>query len=410
MLISAGHAPASAAKAFFVPGRVEVMGKHTDYAGGRSLLAAISKAFCVVTVDRDDATCRFFSTAKPGDDVCLPMSPTLEPKQGGHWTNYPATALRRLSANFPGLLGVDCSIACDIPAASGMSTSSAIICAVFLAVDGRNNLRARPEFKANIHTEEELWEYLGCNENGQSFNGLIGDKGVGTFGGSEDHTAIMSCTARTLNLFSYCPTRREAEVAWPADVHFVIAVSGQVAEKTGDKMQDYNDASLLAKEACRVFNVQHGSDHPHLAAVCAAVNNDADVVRKAIAAHFDSGGTAQFTQEQLTVRFDQFFAESEQLVAAVAQALENSDWASLGTAVARSQELTTTHLQNQVDETVFLAKAGVECGALAASAFGAGFGGSVWAIVKTDELGTFIPAWQEKYALFPVALASCAPG
>ena len=146
-----------------------------------------------MTTDRDDAQCRFFSTAMPGDDVTLPMSPALEPKQGGHWTNYPATALRRLSANFPGLLGVDCSIACDIPSASGMSTSSAIICAVFLAVNGRNNLRERPEFAANISSEEELWEYLGCNENGQTFNGLVGDKGVGTFGGSEDHTAIMSC-------------------------------------------------------------------------------------------------------------------------------------------------------------------------------------------------------------------------
>ena len=37
----------SPAKAFFVPGRVEVLGKHTDYAGGRSLLMAVSKAFCV---------------------------------------------------------------------------------------------------------------------------------------------------------------------------------------------------------------------------------------------------------------------------------------------------------------------------------------------------------------------------
>ena len=114
VLVAAGADLSTAAKAYFVPGRVEVMGKHTDYAGGRSLLAAISKAFCVVTVDREDEMCRFFSTAKPGDDVTLPMSATLEPKQGGHWTNYPATALRRLSANFPGLKGVDCSIACDI--------------------------------------------------------------------------------------------------------------------------------------------------------------------------------------------------------------------------------------------------------------------------------------------------------
>ena len=43
-------------------------------------------------------------------------------------------------------------------------------------------------------------------------------------------------------------------------------------------------------------------------------------------------------------------------------------------AVERSQELTTTHLQNQVDETVFLADKAAECGAIAAAAFGAGFG------------------------------------
>jgi galactokinase len=347
VLIGAGSAPDTAAKAFFVPGRIEVMGKHTDYAGGRSLLAATSKAFCVVTTEREDAQCRFFSTAPGADEVTLPMSADLEPRQGGHWTNYPGTALRRLSANFPGLLGVDVSIACDIPAASGMSTSSAIICAVFLAVDARNDLRSRPEFKANITSEEELWEYLGCNENGQSFKGLVGDKGVGTFGGSEDHTAIMSCGAGALNMFSYCPTRREAVVAWPEGLQFVIGVSGQVAEKTGDKMQDYNDASLLAREATRVYSeaTKAASPFPHLAAVCESVGNDAAAIRGAISAHFAAGGGAQFTEEQLQVRFTQFFEESEQLVGAVAAALAAQDWAAFASAVARSQELTTTHLQ-----------------------------------------------------------------
>ncbi len=46
----------------------------------------------------------------------------------------------------------------------------------------------------------------------------------------------------------------------------------------------------------------------------------------------------------------------------------------MAAAVERYQELTTTHLQNQVDETVFLASKAAECGAIAASAFGAGFG------------------------------------
>ena len=50
------------------------MGKHTDYAGGRSLLAAISKAFCVVTTARDDALCHFHSTQDGCDDVMLDMA------------------------------------------------------------------------------------------------------------------------------------------------------------------------------------------------------------------------------------------------------------------------------------------------------------------------------------------------
>ena len=147
-------------------------------------------------------------------------------------------------------------------------------------------------------------------------------------------------------MFSYCPTRREQVVTWPKGVQFVIGVSGQVAEKTGDKMAgqcssphphliltsssplvtDYNDASLLAKEAARVYCSATGTDHPHLAAVCKSASNDADAIRAAIRKHFASGGKAAFTEQQLLVRFDQFFAESEELVAGVAHALQSSDW------------------------------------------------------------------------------------
>lgn len=203
-------------------------------------------------------------------------------------------------------------------------------------------------------------------------------------------------------MFSYCPTRREQVVTWPKGVQFVIGVSGQVAEKTGDKMADYNDASLLAKEAARVYCSATGTDHPHLAAVCASASNNADAMRAAIRKHFASGGKAAFTEQQLLVRFDQFFAESEELVAGVANALQSSDWPAFAAAVERSQELTTTHLQNQVDETVFLASKAKECGAIAASAFGAGFGGSVWALVKDEDVAGFVGKWKAAYSVaFP---------
>jgi galactokinase len=47
--------PMSEPLAFFVPGRIEVLGKHTDYAGGRSLLCAVERGFVVLATPRDDA-------------------------------------------------------------------------------------------------------------------------------------------------------------------------------------------------------------------------------------------------------------------------------------------------------------------------------------------------------------------
>src|SRR5690349_17109863 len=43
---------ASDATAWWVPGRIEFLGKHTDYAGGRSLLCAAERGFAVVSVPR----------------------------------------------------------------------------------------------------------------------------------------------------------------------------------------------------------------------------------------------------------------------------------------------------------------------------------------------------------------------
>ena len=47
--------PLQQVHAFFVPGRIEVLGKHTDYAGGRSLLCAAERGFCVAASVREDA-------------------------------------------------------------------------------------------------------------------------------------------------------------------------------------------------------------------------------------------------------------------------------------------------------------------------------------------------------------------
>ena len=54
-------------------------------------------------------------------------------------------------------------------------------------------------------------------------------------------------------------------------------------------------------------------------------------------------------------------------------------------------------LGNQVAETVFLQAAARDIGAVAASAFGAGFGGSVYALVPSSDAERFCGEWQRIY-------------
>jgi galactokinase len=65
--------------------------------------------------------------------------------------------------------------------------------------------------------------------------------------------------------------------------------------------------------------------------------------------------------------------------------------------VDRSQRGAEIGLGNQIRETVDLARMARSLGAHAASAFGAGFGGSVWALVNRAEAPSFQTAWERAY-------------
>src|SRR5215831_6616052 len=71
----------------FVPGRIEVLGKHTDYAGGCSLLCAIDRGLAFVATPRDDDAVHVIDAAD-GSDVALALSPRLPAFDG--WGTYPA--------------------------------------------------------------------------------------------------------------------------------------------------------------------------------------------------------------------------------------------------------------------------------------------------------------------------------
>ena len=376
--------------AYRVPGRIEVLGKHTDYAGGRSLVCAVQQGFVVAAAPRADAVVRVLNVAD-ASEVRLALDPALA-QPLVPWMRYPATVVRRIARNFPGASrGVDLAFLSDLPPASGMSSSSAFMVAVFLAVADINRLPDDPAYRGTISSPEALAGYLATVENGQSFGPLTGDRGVGTFGGSEDHTAMLCCRAGELSQYSFCPVRHERQVPLPAGHRFVVAVSGVIAEKTGAAKDAYNRASLAVRAILDAWRAASGRPDDSLAA--AVERSGAGPVRQVVERAVIDG----FSTATLLARFDQFVEESTAIIPAAADALARGDTTGFGRLVDRSQGLAEELLGNQVPETVMLARSARELGAAAASAFGAGFGGSVWALVGESDAERFAARWEADY-------------
>jgi galactokinase len=387
---------------FFVPGRIEVFGKHTDYAGGRSLVCAVEHGFVVAAAPRKDDRVRVLDVAG-GREVLLGLDPRLpEPREA--WSRYPATVFRRVARNFDeARTGADVAFLSDLPLASGMSSSSAFMVAMFLAIGAANRLEDHPAYRRDIRSPQDLSGYLATVENGQSFGALTGDRGVGTFGGSEDHTAMLCCRAGELSQYSFCPVRHERQVPAPAGHVFVVAVSGVIAEKTGAARNAYNRASLAVQAILDAWRAASGREDASLASAVAngAAREIDDILKRATV-----GG---FTADVLKARFEQFVEESSSLVPAAGDAIQAADLERLGTLSDRSQWLAEHLLRNQVPETVALAASARELGAVAASAFGAGFGGSVWALVRAAAVQEFVERWRAGYASrFPEAASRAA--
>jgi len=377
-------------RAFFVPGRIEILGKHTDYAGGHSMVATAERGFCLVARPRSDQQVTVTDVAG-GRSVRFPLAPDLEVADGG-WENYPMTVARRIARNFPGeLRGAEIAFLSDLPMAAGMSSSSALMVAVFLALADASRLADRPEFRANIDGRLDLAGYLGTIENGQTFGTLEGDRGVGTFGGSEDHTALLCSRPGELGRFSYCPVRLVGRIPLPTGYTLAIATSGVAAEKTGAARERYNTASRLAGRLVELWRQATGDDDPHLAAVLADSPNAAARLRAIVE------GTRGPDSAALLRRLEHFIVENQQVIPAAATALAKSNLAEFGRLVDRSQQAAEQLLGNQIPETICLAAMARTHGAVAASAFGAGFGGSVWALVGESRLDAFLAAWADAY-------------
>ncbi len=395
-LESSGGGPATVEA--FAPGRIELFGKHTDYAGGSSLVAAADRGFRMAARPRDDGLIRMVPADAPDDTRTFQPgeAPTLPP---GHWLNYPATTARRIALNFretATLSGADIVFLSDLPKADGMSSSSAFMVATFLLLARLNRLEDSEPWLANIHSDETLAEYLGCIENGASYGTLAGETGVGTFGGSEDHTAMLCSRAGQLGLFRYAPIRLLERLTWDDSCHLVIATSGVTAEKTGSALHSYNRASLRAALIVEVLNRVTGAGFGNLLECTefAKATGLTEVSEMLTAAERDDD---RLRNMRLLTRFEQFYHEEFKYVPEAATAFRTGELNQLGMLSDASHEGAARGLENQIPQTDALQRLARREGALAASAFGAGFGGSVWALVPAASATGFEEAWTGSY-------------
>ena len=114
------------------PGRVNLIGEHVDYSGGRCLPMALTRVTAAAVRRRDDDRVRISST----DPDAAPFEGTLDalgPGDVSGWVGYVAGTLWSLQQAGVEVPGLDMSVSSDVPLGAGLSSSASLEAAVALA-------------------------------------------------------------------------------------------------------------------------------------------------------------------------------------------------------------------------------------------------------------------------------------
>src|SRR5689334_3318740 len=134
---------------YVAPGRIEFVGKHVDYAGGRSITCATTMAIRI----------RATVTNEPGIRVDTPAA-----------RPYTEAVARRLIRDFPrAKRGVSLEISSDLPESAGLSSSSALVVAAAQALVDANELQRDERWRENVRDDLARAAYFAAMETGEAF-------------------------------------------------------------------------------------------------------------------------------------------------------------------------------------------------------------------------------------------------
>ena len=336
---------------FFSPGRINVIGEHTDYNGGHVFPAAISLGVYGVYGPREDKKVCLFSGNVDGDIVEFDIDDTTVEKDDRFWANYFKGMITYLREKYDNIdHGFNLYIKANLPSGSGLSSSAAIEMLMGIILKDEFNLDVDRIALAKMGQRTEN-EFVGLN------SGIMDQ--FACIMGKKDSAIFLDCN--TLD-YEYKPLAL-------GDYEIIIMATNKphtLADSAyNDRVRECHDAvkKLQAKLDIKTLGELDNDTFDEYAYL---INNETEIKR---ARHAVS-------ENQRTLR--------------ATKAMQDGDLEKLGRLIDASH--VSLHYDYEVtgQELDTLAEASwAQPGVLGARMIGGGFGGSAIAIVKKDQAAAF---------------------
>jgi galactokinase len=170
------------ARLFYAPGRVNLIGEHTDYNDGFVLPIAIDRGTAVAAAAREDRRVVVWSQ-NYGERAEFHLDAPAVPRRG-HWLDYVEGVARSLESRGARLAGVDLAVESDVPEGAGLSSSAALEVSTAIALVAIAGTRFDPKELA-----------LACQEAEHVYAGTmcgVMDQLISTFA-VEGHALLIDC-------------------------------------------------------------------------------------------------------------------------------------------------------------------------------------------------------------------------
>ncbi|OCH22995.1 galactokinase [Aliivibrio logei] len=215
------------------PGRVNLIGEHTDYNDGFVLPCAINYQTVVAAAKRDDNIVRVVSVDYGNETDEFDITQEITFQENKMWANYIRGVVKCLIGRGFEFKGADISVSGNVPQGAGLSSSAALEVVIGQTFKELYNLNiSQAEIALNGQQAEN--EFVGCN------CGIM-DQMVSAEG-NENHAMLLDC--RSLETTA---------VAMPEDMSVVIINSNK---KRGLVDSEYNTRREQCEEAARIFGVK----------------------------------------------------------------------------------------------------------------------------------------------------------